>query len=743
MLASGSAFLPPKHYCRYWLECCTDGMVIGPLPRPDRDNMLFNITWEGHCDNMVGLEQGTRIQQWQPFYNGGSWIHYDVPMYQSCFETKGIQMSARSCDLWCATFDNCGECSAQLDCQWVGGACAMIHQYAASGTAFHENRCCSDCAAITDSNECINQKGCGWAPFENTCVSGTPDFPCGIYTVIQWEPPSHCYAVSWNEKRAFASFTLTEQQGIIAVTQYPEDHPKIVDAVASCQPGQQTGGQPMLNPVGDTTHGPLDHVTYTNGQHTEFLWGANPGATYVTTAHSYGPPGTYSHDAHSDYLADAAKQLQEHNDWIASGLGRRRKLNFDDDDGLRRPWPHLIDSTIRTPDYWSRTGATSCVDPTSLLVNGSEVFYGYNYPNAFSSNTGDENSGSVVMFLIVDSLGDVYMIMTIDAAHDGSGGFLQLDIDSTGGVGHGFDPVKFMGPPHDHLTNGGVAEPSRDTRDGYTPGVIDSWNQYSNGSISFGWDACCSDGMIFGPFPKTEWSLNMKVVTKETRGLEDVHVGTYDAEKNDIGYLTIPIKKATTAWGGVQLDATDCTTYCQRYTDCSVCGRDPACQFAPNNGGCVAAAAYVYDFGCPRPAYPLITRFISRNDDAYIREAAIDGYDSSVLLRVTLDRVDFTCPCDEVYRISVAIYSAAMSPVIVLEDIRPRIGHRHTFVDLPGLQNNTVYNIHSFLCFKQGTLGRDACSPVKVDSYRLILPSNAYPPPSAPPTAPAAGRRRR
>merc|ERR1711988_783737 len=185
-------------------------------------------------------------------------------------------------------------------------------------------------------------------------------------------------------------------------------------------------------------------------------------------------------------------------------------------------------------------------------------------------------------------------------------------------------------------------------------GVVSSWSTYSNGSISFGWDSCCSDGMIFGPFPTTDWSLNMKVVTKETRGLEDLRVGTYDAQKNDIGYLTIPIKKATTAWGGVQLDGMDCTTYCQRYTDCGQCSKDTACQFAPNNGGCVAAAAYVYDFGCAQPAFPLLTKFMTRSDPTFIPEA---GSNSLAVLRVTLDRVDMTCPCDKVYRISVAIYS--------------------------------------------------------------------------------------
>merc|ERR1711988_1486794 len=119
-------------------------------------------------------------------------------------------------------------------------------------------------------------------------------------------------------------------------------------------------------------------------------------------------------------------------------------------------------------------------------------------------------------------------------------------------------------------------------------------------------------------------------------------------------------------------------------------------------------------------AYPLITKFLQRWDPAYVREQAIDNYNSTAVLRVSLDRVDMTCPCNSIYRISVAIYSEAMAPITVLEDIEPRVDHHHTFIDLPGLVNNTMYNIHSFLCLKQGTLGRDACSPAKIDTYRLL-----------------------
>lgn len=58
----------------YWLECCSDGMVLGPMPAADGSSMGFNVTYEADCANMVGLEQGTRISMWNPLgpaYNPG------------------------------------------------------------------------------------------------------------------------------------------------------------------------------------------------------------------------------------------------------------------------------------------------------------------------------------------------------------------------------------------------------------------------------------------------------------------------------------------------------------------------------------------------------------------------------------------------------------------------------------------------------------------------------------------------
>jgi len=97
--------------------------VLGPMPCPHPPytntpigtidiTIGFNVTYEADCSIMNGLAQGTRISMWNPqgpAYNPGgcngaplrypvagvprqaNWIHYDVPMDQTCTWTSGIQ----------------------------------------------------------------------------------------------------------------------------------------------------------------------------------------------------------------------------------------------------------------------------------------------------------------------------------------------------------------------------------------------------------------------------------------------------------------------------------------------------------------------------------------------------------------------------------------------------------------------------------------------------------------------------
>jgi len=192
----------------------------------------------------------------------------------------------------------------------------------------------------------------------------------------------------------------------------------------------------------------------------------------------------------------------------------------------------------------------------------------------------------------------------------------------------------------------------------------------------------------------------------------------------------------------------ECTNWCQRYTDCTSCFRDEQCQFSAEHGGCIAADAYIYDFGCTRPANALTTKIMQRGGDAYERESRIDGFDSQLMIRYGLPAgLDMTCPCSQRYRICVTIYNDNMQPIGGLGSssessrldgqsicVPPRLDYQYTFIDFGSsnsqLQDNTQYHAYSYLCVEQGTLARDDCSPVQIDTFTLQM---APPPPSPPP----------
>jgi len=657
-----------------WLECCTDGMVLGPMPCPSSDSDPgFNITYEADCANMAGLEQGTRISMWNPLgpaYNPGgcdgaplkhpvsgvlraaNWIHYDVPMDQTCTWTAGIQLTAKPCAAYCARFTNCGECSSTPECGWDASAssssdaCKHINEFGGPLTKYGET--CSVCETKTTAFDCMCEPGCGWAPLDNKtaagpvgfCISGMPDYPSNqTVTVVQWETKgcpadcvasvtpgsqcstypstccpsngakSQCYRAAYNEKSAFASIRLMDEYGVMPATNYPAHHPKVALGVAG---------------------------------------------------------GTTS-------------------------------------------------SALPACDLWSRSGSTASSGPSIYSTNGSVAFFAYSYPAPYSSNTNFEAEDSMVTFLVQGDDCKTYLLVLVDKAgsSDGTGGTLQLRLTTSGVSG---SPIQFLNDPQ------GAVDAS--AYDGYSP---------QTGVVSWAWEACCNDGMVVGPMPYGyDWSVHLEVMTRETRGLDTFKIGTYDAARNDVGFVTANIRKATRSWGGLQYDGMECTSWCQRYTDCAACFRDEQCQFSAAHGGCIAADAYIYDFGCPRPALGLITRVMQRGGDAFERESRADGFDSRMVMRFGLPAgLDMSCPCAQRYRICVTIYSAAMEPVYRAECVAPRLDYHYTFIDFGApLIDNTLYHAYSYLCVQQGTLGRDDCSPVQIDTFTLQL---APPPPSPPP----------
>lgn len=653
----------------YWLECCTDGMVLGPMPNAAEAPIGFNVTYEGNCSNMVGLEQGTRISMWNllgpPYRPGGcdgaqfrpalptiraaNWIHYDVPMHQTCDATSGIQLSALPCETSCAAYTDCGACSSQLDCGWdpVAKQCQASCLPSTSGAALTVyGQCCSVCSSITDPFSCMCEEGCGWAPLDNRtasgplgfCLSGTADYPCNqTTTIVQWEskgcpkdcgpspppapftslppppPPmccaadgarSQCYRAAYNEKSSLASSGLMEEYGMLPATRYP--------------------------------------------------WGSG------------------------------------------------------------QPVPAF--------DMWSTTPSV----PTQP-VYGATAFFAYGNPDEYSSNTGYETENCMVTFLVQGDDCKTYLLVLVDKPGDGTGGFLQLSLTTTGVDSSTFGVLG----TNSYGTGGPTGAPIAFLNDPQTR--YDTYDSYHSGVVDFEWDGCCNDGMVIGPLPyEKDWSVHMHVITKETRGLDCFKIGTYDAERNDLGFVSANIRKATTKWGGLRYDSMECTAWCQRYSSCESCFRDEQCMFSAEHGGCIAADAYIYDFGCSRPAAPMTTKLMKRGAEAYEREAGLDGFDSQIVIRYSLpEGLDMTCPCSYRYRICTTIYTEAMEPVLTPECVSPRVDYQYTFVDFNGGgENGATYFAYSYLCVEQGTLGRDDCSPVTIDQFTL---DNSPPPPSPPP----------
>jgi hypothetical protein len=384
-------------------------------------------------------------------------------------------------------------------------------------------------------------------------------------------------------------------------------------------------------------------------------------------------------------------------------------------------------------DLWSRSGATSTSADDIEVVNGSVTFFAYSYPDAYASNTGYEADNCMVTFLVQGDDCNTYLIVLVDKPGDGTGGYLQLGLTTSGvsessfgvlgGGTCGSGSGTYSGAPITFLNDPQARYDTHDTYD------------CSTGIVSWEWDTCCNDGMVVGPLPySSDWSVHMEVITQETRGVDCFKIGTYDTERNDVGFFTANIRKATTKWGGLQYDSMECTSWCQRYTDCSSCFKDEQCQFSSAHGGCIAADAYIYDYGCTRPADALSSKIMRRGADAYERESTIDGFDSQMVIRYGLpSSLDMTCPCAQRYRICVTIYSSIMEPVYRAECVAPRLDYQYTFVDFGGtLVDGTLYHAYSYLCVEQGTLARDDCSPVKIDTFTLQLSS---PPPSPPPPA--------
>jgi hypothetical protein len=207
-----------------WNECCTDGFVASYLPDPTTGR---SYSYTLAASNIEGVYGGTYYIEFDPI--SAKPVTHKIPMHMTRMEPyKGIQFRAVDCVQHCAVHTNCGHCAADINCAWGGGTCKPIHDqgafyqyndilvnkdYTGDPWTTYGEQCekCENVNSMTDhdfkAHACVQLPGCGWAPFEKYCVSGTENFhsKCGgvACTIVQWEPSTQCYKASWNDKRAF------------------------------------------------------------------------------------------------------------------------------------------------------------------------------------------------------------------------------------------------------------------------------------------------------------------------------------------------------------------------------------------------------------------------------------------------------------------------------------------------------------------------------------------------------------
>ena len=146
-----------------WRACCTDGMVIGPLP--SNDFCLDLTVKEFRGLNKITI--GDYVDELRTIVNVDIPLSVDAP----------IQICGYTCPEFCATKKSCGACTAHPQCGWCGST-GMCEPKAVKGACLSDwtdfGTCCSECTSIADSrcDECVSKEGCAFDSSTGSCISG-------------------------------------------------------------------------------------------------------------------------------------------------------------------------------------------------------------------------------------------------------------------------------------------------------------------------------------------------------------------------------------------------------------------------------------------------------------------------------------------------------------------------------------------------------------------------------------------
>ena len=118
----------------------------------------------------------------------------------------------------------------------------------------------------------------------------------------------------------------------------------------------------------------------------------------------------------------------------------------------------------------------------------------------------------------------------------------------------------------------------------------------ATGKFAWRWWSCCTDGMILGPLPYTNYSLDIFVNRSLTAGIKGLAVMSFNYSSNDVDYFIFDEESEFDSSRELRITGQFCSEYCREFTNCGVCTADAKCAWVEGEG-CV---------GSPEPEPPVL-----------------------------------------------------------------------------------------------------------------------------------------
>lgn len=224
---------------------------------------------------------------------------------------------------------------------------------------------------------------------------------------------------------------------------------------------------------------------------------------------------------------------------------------------------------------WALTGNSEADSQECQEVSGGELFYAYNNPTTSSSNTGFDEDNSLVMFFVQDTDYRGYWVVVIDKpeAKSQDSGMLELLIDSVGLDDQNVEVLLYDDIPKGPMGENCTVENIRLENHG-----VDcyDWNsQTGSGRFIWRWNKCCTDGMVLGSLPSSNFCIQVAVGDKTN--IRDLLFANYVDEEIEMS-SAIPVDSP------LQVCGYECPAFCKQISNCGECASTPGCGWCPSFG---------------------------------------------------------------------------------------------------------------------------------------------------------------